>query len=82
MFIVFMFLLVNCKWGQWSEWNINATCGEAFKTKTRKIIQKAAYGGKQCEGSSVETKKFQLPPCQSKWTNQILVLKYSMCCSH
>ena len=75
MFIVFMFLLVNCKWGQWSEWNINATCGEAFKTKTRKIIQKAAYGGKQCEGSSFEKKNVQLRPCASKCIILILFQK-------
>ena len=66
VFIGFYAFLVDCKWGEWSEWNANATCGEAFKTKTRKIIQKAAFGGIQCEGSSVEMKKVQLQPCASK----------------
>ena len=60
------FLLVDCEWGEWTESKAIATCGETFKMKTRKIVKKAAYGGKQCEGLSVETEKVQLRPCPSK----------------
>ena len=69
------FLLVDCEWGEWTESKASATCGEAFKTKTRKIIQKAAYGGKQCEGSSFKKDNVQLAPCASKCIILILFQK-------
>ena len=56
-------ILVDCEWGPWIESKCNATCGEASKTKTRKIKQKAAYGGQPCSGDSVVTKKCNLKPC-------------------
>ena len=48
----------------------NATCGEAFKTKSREIVQKAAYGGKECEGLAIESERIQLKPCPSKFITQ------------
>ena len=45
----------------------NATCGEAFKTKSREIAQKAAYGGKECEGLAIKSERVQLKPCPSKF---------------
>ena len=45
----------------------NATCGEAFKTKSREIAQKAAYGGKECEGLAIQSETVQLKPCPSKF---------------
>ena len=46
-----------------------ATCGQSSKTKSREIVQKAAYGGKECEGFAMESELVQLEPCPSKFMN-------------
>ena len=44
----------------------SATCGsKAFRTKTRQVIQKAAYGGKQCDKTKI-TENCDLDECPSK----------------
>ena len=41
----------------------SASCGStAFRTKTRQVIQKAAYGGKQCDKTRI-TENCGLPEC-------------------
>ena len=56
-----------------------ATCGQSSKTKSREIVQKAAYGGKECEGFAMESELVQLEPCPSKFMNlvcKIVPMKY------
>ena len=60
------FHLVDCEWGPWLETECNKSCGDAFKTRSRKIKQKSAYGGLPCTGDSVMTEKCQLKPCPGK----------------
>ena len=62
-----LIFLVDCQWGPWSEENCNATCGNAYKNKTRQIIKKAAYGGTQCTGKSVLTEACKLKPCPGSY---------------
>ena len=59
-------MVVDCKWGTWSEGNCNATCGDAFRNIKRLVIQKAAYGGKNCTGISKKVEKCKLKPCPGK----------------
>ena len=54
---------MNCTWSDWNETKCNATCGNAFKTYTRTVIQKAAFGGLQCTGESTITENCNLKPC-------------------
>lgn len=60
--------LVDCMWGNWTETKCNATCGDAFKTKTRNIVQMAVFGGLPCKGESLVTEKCQLKPCPGIYT--------------
>ena len=55
-------------WGNWAETKCNATCGDAFKTKTRKIVQMEAFGGLPCKGESLTTEKCQIKPCPGNYT--------------
>ena len=55
--------LVDCQWGNWTETKCNATCGNAFKTNTRTILQKSAYGGQECSGDSTTIEDCLLKPC-------------------
>ena len=59
-------ILVDCKLGEWMIGKCSATCGsKAFRTKTRQIIQKAAYGGKTCDKTRI-TENCGLSECPSK----------------
>ena len=50
-----MSLVFDCKWGSWNEWSqYSETCGNGTKTRSRRIIQEAAYEGKECEGNNTE----------------------------
>ena len=45
-------ILADCKWGPWDAWSFcTKTCGGGSRTKSRKIVQIAVYGGNQCNGS-------------------------------
>ena len=49
-------ILADCKWGPWDAWKLcTKTCGGGSRTKMRKIVQLAVYGGEQCNGSNIET---------------------------
>eukprot|EP00111_Clytia_hemisphaerica_P024940 TCONS_00073484-protein len=54
--------------GQWGSWSLftkcNTTCGKAFKTRQRSCDQpKPLYGGKMCQGPSVEVQECHLGGC-------------------
>ena len=72
-------------WGNWTETinaetgqKCNATCGDAYKTKTRKIVQTAAFGGLPCKGESLITEKCQLKPCPGNYTFSAIPYRYFM----
>ena len=57
-------IVVDCKWGPWSDQECSATCGtSAMKTLTRKIELKAAFGGRRCIGDSTKIANCGLKPC-------------------
>ena len=49
----------------WNEWeatsDCSVTCGKGKQTSTRKILQEAKHGGKECEGDLTKSK-----PCENK----------------
>ena len=46
----------DCKWGPWDAWSLcTKTCGGGSRTKSRKVVQIAVYGGNQCNESNIET---------------------------
>ena len=60
-------LIVDCELGPFKLGPCSSTCGtQAVRTKTRKVIQKAAYGGKPCDGKTRIMENCRLPACPSK----------------
>ena len=48
-------IVVDCKWGPYSEWSpCSKTCGKGEQFRTRKIERQAENGGKPCSGSNEE----------------------------
>ena len=57
---------VDCILGQWKLGRCSAKCGaNAFRNKTREIVQDATFGGKKCNITRI-TEKCSLPSCNSK----------------
>ncbi|XP_077979023.1 thrombospondin type-1 domain-containing protein 7A-like [Glandiceps talaboti] len=75
---------VDCVLSVWSDWSeCSQTCGEAYKYKSRRILQLPAFGGAVCpndadvNGVIVKTKKCKdLTPC---YTYQWEVLPWNEC---
>ena len=66
MFMV-LYFLVDCQWSSWNITDCNGTCGDlVFRTKTREILTKAAFGGKECTGNSTQVEKCNVKPCPGK----------------
>ena len=60
-------ILADCKWGPWDAWSFcTKTCGGGSRTKLRKIVQIAVYGGSQCNGSNIETEICNEQICPGK----------------
>ena len=45
-------LLVDCVWDKWDQLECSESCGGGERIVTRSAKIKAAYGGKECTGSS------------------------------
>ena len=56
-------ILAYCVWAPWSSWTVCPVPCKDGSTQSRKRVQQqqAQYGGRPCEGESVEIKK--CPPC-------------------
>lgn len=56
---------VDCKWGEWAEWDTcSDECGGGQKSRYRHIILMCSHGGKGCDTKAgVETKGCNLQPC-------------------
>ena len=66
-YIKCIYFAVDCKLGPYKLGSCSATCGiNAVRTKTRQVVQKAAYGGKDCQGKMKITENCGLIPCPSK----------------
>ena len=60
------YLVVDCLWSGYSVWSqCSSSCGEATRTRTRRILQQALKGGADCEGENLQTEDCDLPPCPS-----------------
>ena len=56
--------IVDCEFGRWKVGPCNATCGpSSFRTKTRKIVTKAANGGQECTNETEIFESCNLDPC-------------------
>ena len=52
MYIVFLFHLVNCEWGNWSLGQCSAKCGGGIQIDSRVQSQEALFDGNPCEGEA------------------------------
>lgn len=54
----------DCQLGEWSAWShCSATCGHAYRQRTRSIIQPRKPGGASC-GARLQKEKCELPICK------------------
>ena len=69
--------IVDCEFGGWEIGPCNATCGpSSFRTKTRKIVAKAAYGGQECTNETEIFENCNLDPCPGNGSIQIVNMFY------
>ena len=60
---------VDCKWGEWNNWGSCTSLGTSYppcyQVRTRKKIQEARNGGKDCDGAAIEKKKCETEICDN-----------------
>ena len=57
---------VNCKWNDFGKWSdCSQDCGGGWQRRSRTVNQKAAFGGKQCDGCAAETRACNTHACPS-----------------
>ena len=57
-------MLVNCKWNDFGKWSdCSQDCGGGWQRRSRTVKQKAAFGGKQCDGCAAETRACNTHNC-------------------
>ena len=68
---------VDCEWSTWGQWSsCSKTCGHGSQWRKRTIVTNAENGGKQCDGSSEETKTCLEGLCPGTLPNMLMqVLK-------
>ena len=69
--LIYSFLIliykVHCQWGNWSQSECTATCGNGTRTLTRSIITEAQNLGTPCTGEKTKIEACDdLDPCPSK----------------
>ena len=64
LFTTLHLLLVDCKWGEWSESSsCTKSCGGGKQTWQREVVQLSKFGGAQCKGSDNEMRDCNESPC-------------------
>ncbi|CAE7263303.1 SSPO [Symbiodinium pilosum] len=61
-----------CQWGDWTDWECSASCGQGSKSRRRSVLVPAEYGGAECAGSSAETGNCVLQehcPVDCQWSD-------------
>lgn len=59
-------MAIDCKWSSWVEQGCSATCGkDAMRTKSRRKLQEASHGGRNCRGATIFVTPCNLPRCKN-----------------
>ena len=59
----FLMYQVHCEWSEWFSWSpCSFSCGLGNQTRTRNK-KRALFGGKDCEGGSVEARNCTIKTC-------------------
>ena len=63
----FLSCTVDCDWGAWSNWTeCNKECGGGTEYRERVKSQVEKYGGRPCDGLSVDSQSCNTHFCPSK----------------
>ena len=58
------YFVVDCKWNDFGEWTeCSKTCGKGKQERTRTVMTQTQGGGKQCTGSTEETRDCKIKDC-------------------
>ena len=61
------FILDNCSWGQWGEWeDCSVTCGNGTQERNREITQQSSLVGNECTGNKRESRSCNSSGCPGK----------------
>ena len=74
--LIIVFVKVNGSWGGWKGWShCSKTCGSGKRSRSRDCNNPApAYGGRNCQGSSIESGACNTNPCPGKQYDFIILL--------
>ena len=59
----FSYIVVDCKWGDWSFGECSKSCGGGIRFDIREKLIKALNGGKDCSGPSNITENCNIHDC-------------------
>ena len=61
----FLYLAVDCKWGEWTYGNCSRTCGTGTRTNTRakEVVER---NGGSCYGDPMKVEECNTSPCIGK----------------
>ena len=65
----------DCVWSGYSNWSpCSASCGDGLQSRTRKVLERAHNGGKECEGDEEEFRRCFQEPCKLSGPGQNSIL--------
>ena len=63
MCIVFLFVLVDCEWGEWAIGECSVTCGGGIQIDVRSTSQEELFGGNTCYGDATRQMECNTNAC-------------------
>ena len=84
---IYLFVLVDCKWGEWESGECSEKCGGGIRVNTREKIQEDLFGGNPCEGEAISEEECNTQACPGNviWKNlfafeNLLIWSYTLFC--
>ena len=61
--ILYIFCIVDCKWGDWVIGKCSKTCGGGVQIDSREKLQEELFGGEPCDGVSTRQSECNTDEC-------------------